>query len=83
MNRCFLNSFGLRVQHSVFVCKLGKVELLELCEKVDGFYFKACSAKLHLGGKRINLVVVPLCKICETGVRLKGCEFDDDNFVVA
>lgn len=78
-----LANYGTRLQHSVFMSKLSSRELLKLQGEIDTFIFKAKSAKLHLGNRTLKVMVIPICRACERGMRLSDNEFPSDKFIVA
>ena len=77
-----LEKYGSKIQHSVFIFELTKPQFVTLLNEVQGFYFRAASGRKHKDGKRLSIIVVPLCKLCGASVRLFGCVSQDESFIL-
>lgn len=64
----YLEGFSYRIQFSVFTCDLAM-------EKADKIWKELCS----IAGKAKNplLLMVPVCKSCQKGMKIKGKPLED------
>ncbi|MCL2136406.1 MAG: CRISPR-associated endonuclease Cas2 [Coriobacteriia bacterium] len=61
-----LDQYGKRVQRSVYRLELSKDKYAEFITRLRDLFFRLQSARYHVGKQVLSIIVIPLCKNCDS-----------------